>query len=84
MSSASKSHEHLYAIPIEDMGLSDVAIKTLKRTGITTVGDCVDYYLRSPDALIPARPPFYSIIEGEVKQKFKEYGYWSYVESDLE
>jgi hypothetical protein len=71
MSNMPKSYEHLYATPIEEMDLSEAAIKTLKKTGITTIGDCIDFYIRFQDALIPAHPPFFSITGGEVKQKMR-------------
>ena len=70
----------MYKKPIEELGVSETAIKALKRAGMNSVGDCIDFYIRGVDVLIPARPPFFTVIAGEVKQKLIENGYWSYVE----
>lgn len=82
MSDTPNPHEHLYETPIEELELSDTAINALKKTGITNVGDCIDFYLRLPDVLISARPVFFRVIRGEVKEKMKEHGYWTFVEND--
>jgi DNA-directed RNA polymerase alpha subunit len=47
MSDKCPFHDHLYEMPIEKLGLSVVAINALKRTGMTTIGDCIDYFLRA-------------------------------------
>jgi DNA-directed RNA polymerase subunit alpha len=79
MTDAQHDYKHLYEVPIEELGLSDEAINSLKRTGMTTIGDCIDFYNRIKDALIPMRPPFGSVMANEVAQKIKAYGYWIYV-----
>ena len=85
MTNSSESpHEHLYDVPIEQLELSAIAITALKRTGITTVGDCVDFYQRGADAMITARHEFFTVTAGEVQEKMKAHGYWSYVESNVE
>ncbi len=75
-------HEHLYDVPIEQLELSVFAIKALKKTGMTTVGDCVDFYVRGADAMISACHDFFIATAREVQEKMKEHGYWSYVESE--
>ena len=78
-----RKYNHLYEIPVEKLELSTEAIKQLKRTGITSIGDCIDFYIRGDDVLLPARPPFFTIMGGEVKNKLMTSGYWSFVEDNL-
>jgi hypothetical protein len=77
-----KNYSHLYELSIENLGFSEIALDVLKETAMTSIGDCIDFYRRGIDALIPARPPFFSVMAGEVREKIKELGYWSYVEEE--
>ena len=79
-----QSHGHLYEMPIEALGLSEVAIKALKRTGMTTVGDCIDHYHVSANAMISAPSSLFKAMDSEVAQQLKAHGYWSFVENDAE
>ena len=72
-------HDHLYKISIEELQLSELAIRTLARTGMMTIGDCVDLFNRGNDVLITARPPVFTILIDELKPKLKKEGYWKYV-----
>ncbi|GAB5494063.1 MAG: hypothetical protein Phog2KO_42780 [Phototrophicaceae bacterium] len=74
------SYQHLYEIPISDLELSDKAYRALKRTGMTSIGDCIDFYIRLPNVMISARPSFIQVIVTEVKQKVKDAEYWHFVE----
>ncbi|GAB4528912.1 MAG: hypothetical protein OHK0046_48310 [Anaerolineae bacterium] len=80
MSSKNKSHEHLYNVSLEALDLSETATNLLMRTGITSVGDCIDFFIRLQNALVPAKPPFFSLLQNEVIPRLKELGYWQYVD----
>lgn len=84
MSVEPNNHEHLYEVPIEQLGLSDEAIRVLKKRAVMTVGDCIDFYNRDrvKGALILIMPPFGSVMRNDVEQKVKEQGYWKYVNDD--
>ena len=84
MSHKQPSHDHFYEMPIEKLGLSDVAIKALKKRALMSVGDCIDFHSRGTDAFIVGIAPFFSIMYGEVEEKMKAHGYWSFVEDDTE
>jgi hypothetical protein len=45
-------HGELYNTSIDILDLSEEAQIDLARTGITTVGDCLDFYERIPDVMI--------------------------------
>jgi hypothetical protein len=38
------THEELYDVPIETLGLSKHGLFNAKRSGVLTVGDCLDIY----------------------------------------
>jgi hypothetical protein len=71
-------HDALYHIPIETLRLSDKAIKAVKRTGIETVGDCVDFFARIANGGSPGlvRFNFTEAMFNEVKPKLEAHGYW--------
>ena len=73
-------HKHLYEVSVEVLDLSEIAARTLARTGITTVGDCIDFFNRGMDALASARSPAFRAMQ-EVRQKLKQHGYWEYVDT---
>jgi hypothetical protein len=79
MTDAQHGYKNLYEVSIEELGLSDEAIRTLKRTGMTTIGDCIDFYNRPKGAMIVMMPPFGSVMNSEVVQKIQAHGYWIYV-----
>jgi hypothetical protein len=79
MTDAQHDYIHLYEVSIEELGLSDEAIKTLKKRAVYTVGDCIDFYNRPNGAMIVMMPPFGSVMNNEVAQKIKAQGYWTYV-----
>ncbi|PJF27509.1 MAG: DNA-directed RNA polymerase subunit alpha, partial [Phototrophicales bacterium] len=45
----------LYEKPIEELDLSVRVFNSLKRTGITTIGDVLDMLDRGPDAMLAIR-----------------------------
>jgi hypothetical protein len=61
-------HVHLYDVSIDTLGLSDEAAAACQKSGISTVGDVIDYLNRGNDAM---RPP--AIVDNpEVKQHIRE------------
>ncbi len=78
MSAKKKNHAHLYDVSIDVLNLSEQANKVLLRTGMTTIGDCIDFFIRLPDVHM-ARPPSLTVVT-EIEQKLKDLHYWQYVE----
>ncbi len=64
----------LYEKPIEELDLSVRVFNSLKRTGITTVGDVLDMLDRGPDAMLAIRN-FGEKSLDELVVKLKEKGY---------
>jgi DNA-directed RNA polymerase subunit alpha len=64
----------LYEKPIEELDLSVRVFNSLKRTGITTVGDVLDMLNRGPDAMLAIRN-FGEKSLDELVSKLKEKGY---------
>jgi hypothetical protein len=69
-------HEELYSVPIEVLGLPENAVRVLKRTGMTSIGDCMDALLRWGDAEIQVPPGWIAAMVDEVEPKMREMGYW--------
>ena len=65
----------LYDKPIEELDLSVRVFNSLKRTGITSVGDVLDMLNRGPDAMLAIRN-FGEKSLDELEQKLKEKNYW--------
>ena len=53
--SVSGTRRPLYEKPIEELDLSVRVFNSLKRTGITTIGDVLDMLDRGPDAMLAIR-----------------------------
>jgi DNA-directed RNA polymerase subunit alpha len=70
----------LYEKPIEELDLSVRVFNSLKRTGITTIGDVLDMLDRGPDAMLAIRN-FGEKSLDELVEKLKEKGY---LDSDAE
>ena len=66
----------LYEKPIEELDLSVRVFNSLKRTGITTIGDVLDMLDRGPDAMLAIRN-FGEKSLDELVSKLKEKGYLS-------
>jgi len=64
----------LYEKPIEELDLSVRVFNSLKRTGITTVGDVLDMLARGPDAMLAIRN-FGKKSLDELVEKLKDKGY---------
>jgi DNA-directed RNA polymerase subunit alpha len=64
----------LYDKPIEELDLSVRVFNSLKRTGITTIGDVLDMLQRGPDAMLAIRN-FGEKSLDELITKLKEKGY---------
>lgn len=65
----------LYDKPIEELDLSVRVFNSLKRTGITSVGDVLDMLNRGPDAMLAIRN-FGEKSLDELIQKLQEKNYW--------
>jgi len=66
----------LYDKPIEELDLSVRVFNSLKRTGITTIGDVLDMLARGPDAMLAIRN-FGEKSLDELVEKLREKGYLS-------
>jgi DNA-directed RNA polymerase subunit alpha len=65
----------LYDKPIEELDLSVRVFNSLKRTGITSVGDVIDMLQRGPDAMLAIRN-FGEKSLDELVDKLREKNYW--------
>ena len=65
----------LYEKPIEELDLSVRVFNSLKRTGITSIGDVLDMLNRGSDAMLAIRN-FGEKSLDELEQKLKEKNYW--------
>lgn len=65
----------LYDKPIEELDLSVRVFNSLKRTGITSVGDVIDMLQRGNDAMLAIRN-FGEKSLDELVEKLEEKGYW--------
>ncbi|MCA9887187.1 MAG: DNA-directed RNA polymerase subunit alpha, partial [Anaerolineae bacterium] len=73
----------LYDKPIEELDLSVRVFNSLKRTGITSVGDVIDMLQRGQDAMLAIRN-FGEKSLDELTDKLSEKGYWPIDEGDEE
>lgn len=69
-----REHSQLYDKPIEELDLSVRVFNSLKRTGITTIGDVLDMLDRGPDAMLAIRN-FGEKSLDELVVKLREKGY---------
>jgi DNA-directed RNA polymerase subunit alpha len=69
-----RPHEQLYEKPIEELDLSVRVFNSLKRTGITTIGDVLDMLDRGPDAMLAIRN-FGEKSLDELIEKLRDKGY---------
>jgi hypothetical protein len=67
--------KHLYAVPISELELSEKTLHSLYRHGVTSVGDCLDHFLRIGNAGFLARGGFVNFMHAEVLDKLVERGY---------
>ena len=65
----------LYDKPIEELDLSVRVFNSLKRTGITSIGDVIDMLQRGPDAMLAIRN-FGEKSLDELVSKLREKKYW--------
>ncbi|MEM6527668.1 MAG: DNA-directed RNA polymerase subunit alpha C-terminal domain-containing protein, partial [Chloroflexota bacterium] len=73
----------LYDVPIEVLDLSTRVFNSLRRTGITSVGDVIDMLERGEDAMLAIRN-FGQTSLDELKEKLIENGYLSDGEDEEE
>ena len=76
-----RAHSHLYDVSIDTLGLSDEAVAPLKRTGIVTIGDCIDFIGQIEGGMpIYARADVISAVIDAVKPALIEHGHGHYIE----
>ncbi len=71
----------LYDKPIEELDLSVRVFNSLKRTGITSVGDVLDMLNRGPDAMLAIRN-FGEKSLDELEEKLQEKNYWPHEKAE--
>lgn len=79
--------EELYELPIEKLNLPVKAFNSCLRTGITTVGDCVDFVSRihSTDAMIIISSRYWDTVEefeNHILPALIREGYWQSEKSE--
>jgi len=76
-------HDFLYDVSLQTLELSEKPFKALYRTAISTIGDCVDFLNRIPDAMINMRG--YGEKEHfELVEKLCEHGYGVYLNGEID
>lgn len=68
-------YEKLYYVLIEELDLSNSTINILKRQGITTLGDCIDFYSVSRSGTVQVKYEFAEVMFNEVLDQLKRAGY---------
>lgn len=68
--------------PIEELDLTVRVFNSLKRTGMTSVGDIVDAWIRGRDTMLNIRN-FGEKSLDELEEKLKEKDYWRFIESAI-
>jgi len=71
---APKKASEMYDIPIENLDLSVRVFNSLKRTGITTIGEVLDMLEKGPEAMLSIRN-FGEKSLDELKERLREKGY---------
>jgi DNA-directed RNA polymerase subunit alpha len=71
---APKKTSEMYDIPIENLDLSVRVFNSLKRTGITTIGEVLDMLEKGPEAMLSIRN-FGEKSLDELKERLREKGY---------
>jgi len=69
-----KMASEIYETPIENLDLSVRVFNSLKRTGITTVGEVLDMLEKGPDAMLSIRNFGEKSLE-ELRERLVEKGY---------
>ncbi len=82
MSDKNLPYNHLYDISIDTIDFSDKARIAMLRTGITSIGDILDCYLRGNNAMDGVSIRLIPFLYDEIEEKIKAYGYWQYAEED--
>ena len=74
------NHDHLYEVSIDELELPDEAEKVLRRTGVTTVGDCLDVHKPRLMSWLRNGTFFHEEFTRFChRKKLTKHGYWSYV-----
>ena len=67
---------NLYEAMIEELDLSEETIKNVHRLGVTTIGDCIDFFARVPDTTPPHDMLFLEAMFDVVLPLLEQQGYW--------
>lgn len=73
-------YTHLYELSIDSLGLSIRSMRILKRTGIATIGDCLDVLNQGPQAMISYYYRLPKVMWGEVREKLIVQGYGQFID----
>ena len=76
------SDDALYMIPLTQLELDANLIEYLQAAGVVSVGDLVDIACLLRYATVSMPSEMMAIMNGEVKEKLREQGYWAYVEDN--
>lgn len=72
--------EALYSVPIEELNLQLGTASVLQRTGISTVGDCIDHLLRIETGDAPPIRGYGEDQHENLQNQMKTQGFWDYLE----
>ncbi len=70
-------YDALFSIPIEMLALPDDELRTVKRSGVTNLGECVEFIENAPSmGMCPYSPRLAKAMIEYVKPRMRELGYW--------
>ncbi len=72
---SSPTDDELYNISIETLEIPSEAIKLLKRVGMESIGDCLDFQKRGADAMIQVPYGLLDAFYAQVLPRLREHGY---------
>lgn len=65
---------NLYEAMIEELGLTAESVQIVHRAGITSIGDCIDFFTRG--ALTGVDSAVLKVMFGVVLPLLEKHGYW--------
>jgi hypothetical protein len=77
---SNSNYDFLYEISIEELSLSAASLKLVESVGITSIGDCLDYYFHIQLFSVTVSLDLRQAMESEVKAQLQNTGYWVYYE----
>jgi len=70
----------LYAFPITELGLTEESLRLVQRSGIISVGDCIDFFTRG--AVTGVDSNVLKVMFGVVLPLLEKHGYWPQVRQE--